>query len=222
MKLSAIIQARALAFIELYDLDPRGKAFFPDTIKRIADRYEFLQVPKPSEADEQKGVELKTGKMGDKVIDVLKIFETLLVVETHSNTSDSKAILEDMLNWGKKDLGLTFDPSMIRNWAYVSILTFYSDVNLVAHASSPTARLAEKVTGSIAQIWGLKLPYEPRSIIISHDPMIRKSIVASFSIQPRAESPYSENKFYSEAPLPTDTHIKYLEEFEADVLAASK
>ena len=222
MKLAAIIQARTLAFIELYDLDPRGKAFFPDSITRIAERYGFLQVPKPSEADEQKGVELKTGKHGDKVIDVLKIFETLLVVETHSNTSDSQAILEDMLNWGKKDLGLTFEPSMIRNWAYVSILTFYSNVNLVAHANSPAMRLAAKVTESVSKIWNEKISYDPRNLVISHDPMTRKNTVASFSILPRSESPYSENKFYSEAPLPTDMHIKFLEEFEADVLAASK
>jgi hypothetical protein len=33
---------------------------------------------------------------------------------------------------------------------------------------------------------------------------------------------HAKNKFYSEAPLPTDMHIKFLEEFEADALAASK
>src|SRR4051812_4480255 len=99
MKVSAIIQARALAYIELYDLDPRGRTFFPDTIKQIQQRYGFLQVPKIDELEEQKGLELKTGKSGDKVIDVLKIFPNLFVLETHSNTTDSKLILEEMFDW---------------------------------------------------------------------------------------------------------------------------
>src|SRR5579872_3833182 len=178
MRLSAIIQARALAFVELYDLDPRGKMFFPEIVKRIEDRYGFLQAPKSSEVEEEKGVELKIGRLGDKVIDVLKIFPALLVVETHSSTSDSQAIIEEMLAWGKRDLGLTFEPKMIHHWAYVSILTFYSDVNLVEQANLPAMRLAKKVTESVSRIWGESLRYEPRSMFISHDPMARKNTVA--------------------------------------------
>jgi hypothetical protein len=218
MKLSAIIQARALAFIELYDLDPRGRAFFPETIKRIQERYGFLQVPKIGEADEKKGVELKTGKSGKIVIDALKIFETLFVAETHSNTSDSKLVLEEMFDWGKRELGLTYDPRMIRNWGYVSIVTFYSECDLIAFASPPAVRLAAKVSDAVSGIWHENLAFSPRQVGISHDPLTRKNAIASFVIQPRVEAPYGENKFYSEAPLPTDQHIQLLEEFEADVL----
>lgn len=220
MKLSAIIQARVLAFVELYDLDPRGRTFFLDTVKRIQERYGFLQVPKIADIEEKKGIELKTGKLGDKVIDVLKVFDTLFVLETHSNTTDSKLILEDMFEWGKRELGLTYDPSMIRHWGYVSIVTFYSDA-MISFASSPVAKLAAKVSRAVSEVWDERITFEPRSLGISHDPLVRKNGLASFLIQPRLETPYSENKWYSEAPLPTDVHIKLLEEFEADVIEAN-
>jgi hypothetical protein len=222
VKISAIIQARAIAFMELYDLDPRGRTFFPEIIEQIRQRYGFLQAPKIEELDEQKGVELKTGKFGNKVIDVLKIFPHLFALETHSSTSDSKMILEDMFEWAKKELGITYEPSMIEHWGYVSILTFYSECNIIALDNSPASKLAAKMSNAVSEIWEEPVVFEPRGMSIGHDPLSRKNSIASLLITPRAEVPYSENKFYSEAPLPTDTHIKLLEEFEADVLAASK
>lgn len=220
MKLNAILQARALAFVELYELDPRGRVFFPEVISKIRDRYGFLSVPKPEDLDEQKGVELKTGRIGNKTIDTLKIFEQLLVLETHSNTSDSQAILQEMLEWGKSQLGLTFEPNMIRHWAYVSIVTFQSDHNILSY--SPAAKLAGKVSDAVSGLWKETVKFEPRAMSITHDPLLRKNGVAGFLISPRVETPYSENKFYSEAPLPTDVHIKFLEEFEADALGQQK
>jgi hypothetical protein len=47
--------------------------------------------------------------------------------------------------------------------------------------------------------------------------MARSHGIAPFVITHRAESRYSENKYFSEAPLPTDMHIEFLEEFEAGV-----
>jgi hypothetical protein len=222
VKIGAIIQARALAFIELYDLDPRGKTFFPEIIQKIQQRYGFLQVPKVGEVEEEKGIELKTGKIGDRVVDVLKIFPNLFVLETHSNTTDSKLILEEMFEWAKSEFGLTYDPSMILHWGYVSILTFYSDVNIIAKANHPADKLAFKMSHAVSEIWGEPIAFESRGLSISHDPLTRKNGIASLLITPRAEVPYEENKFYSEAPLPTDMHIKLLEEFEADVLATAK
>ena len=52
--------------------------------------------------------------------------------------------------------------------------------------------------------------------------MIRKNGIASFFIQHRVNTRFEQNRFFSEAPLPTHLHIQYLEEFEADVLESMK
>jgi len=63
---------------------------------------------------------------------------------------------------------------------------------------------------------------EPAYFRISHDPTARKYGIASLSIEHRVNSLFAENKYFSEAPLPTDLHIKFLEEFEVDVLESMK
>jgi hypothetical protein len=222
VKLSAVIQARVLAFVEMYDLDPSGRVFPPEMVQQIAKYGNFVKAPQVTELDEQKGIEFQMGKIGETVVDALKLYNTLLVLETHSNTTNSKVALENILEWGKQQLGLRYEPKMVRHWGYVSIVTFYSASNILALASTPAAKLATKVTGAISDIWKQPITFESRAMSISHDPMLLKNGIASFLISPRGDTPYSDNKFYSEAPLPTDTHIKFLEEFEADVLAASK
>jgi hypothetical protein len=42
--------------------------------------------------------------------------------------------------------------------------------------------------------------------------------IAAFTIQRRGQTPFEENKYFSEAPLPTDIHINLLEQFEADTV----
>ena len=222
MKLSAIIQARVLAFIEMYDLDPSGRVFAPELVQQIVKYGNFIKSPQATEIDEQKGIEFQMGKIEETVVDALKLYNHLLVLETHSNTTDSKLALEKLLEWGKQQFGLRYEPGMIRHWAYVSIVTFYSESNFIALANSPAAKLATKMSDAVSEIWGEHVAFESRGLSISHDPLTRKNGIASFLISPRAETPYLENIFYSEADLPTDMHIKFLEEFEADVLAASR
>jgi hypothetical protein len=50
----------------------------------------------------------------------------------------------------------------------------------------------------------------------------RKYQIAPFSIARRAEARFSEDKYYSEAPLPTDMHISLLEEFEESIKRIGK
>ena len=56
---------------------------------------------------------------------------------------------------------------------------------------------------------------------IGHDPLTRKNSIAGISIEHRANVKFSDNKFFSEAPLPTDLHIKFLQELEKDVMEQS-
>jgi len=82
-------------------------------------------------------------------------------------------------------------------------------------------KLAQKTSNETEKFFsGLK--YEPMSIAIGHDPNVRKHGIAGLTIQHRVNTLFSENKYFSEAPLPTDLHIKFLQEFETDVLESLK
>ncbi|HKM47171.1 MAG TPA: hypothetical protein VJX69_06265 [Terriglobales bacterium] len=217
MKLSAVILARVLAYVESSDLNPRGKVYYPDIVQALVDRYNFQKFPQTlEEFDETKGVEFHEGRAGNKVIQKFVIWNTLLVLETRSSTDDSKQILEEMLSWGTEKFGLNYSPGMIKHFAYISDLTFYSDVPLL-DVSPPLTRLAASASQSLSEIWQEPIHYESVSLSVGHDPMARKYGIAPFTITRRAEAKFSENKYFSEAPLPTDVHIRFLEQYEADV-----
>ena len=218
MELAAIILARVLAFIETSDLDQKGKVFNPEFVEEVVKRYKFQKFPKKSEDwDEVKGVVFEDGKIGNKVIQKFTIFNTVLVLETRSDTSDSKQLLEEMLTWGAAKFGLNYNQGDLKRFAYVSDVTFYSDVPILGAASRPIQELAEKTSAAIADIWQEPIEYQPAHLAVAFDPLTRKNPIAPFMITRRAEHKFSDNKYFSEAPLPTRTHITLLEEFEASV-----
>jgi hypothetical protein len=55
------------------------------------------------------------------------------------------------------------------------------------------------------------------TIMVDYDQLERKHALGRFSIQRRDNTPFSENKYFSDAPLPTDVHIRLLEEFETAI-----
>ncbi len=165
---------------------------------------------------------MKTGRVGDKVIDVLKLFDGLVQVETHSNTSDSEKITEELLQWANKTFGLRLEVGMIRHWAYVNDVTFQADIPLLETACSPLTKVAAQASRSLSEIWHENIEYQPIILSVGHNPGLRAHGIAPFTIQRRTETRFSENIYFSESPLPTDVHIKLLEEFEAGVKAQAE
>lgn len=219
MDLAAIALARFVAFFELIDLDPRGRLHYPDFYPSVVQHFNFQQFPrKTEEFDLQKGIELADGKWEKGLISRVVIYGGGIVVETRSSTDDSEKLLDEFLMWAKEKFGLQYYPGMIKRKAYVSSLTFYSDAPLLSPLSSPFSKLAERVTGALGDVLGEKISYEPASLLIHNDQTTRKLSPAAFSIQRRLDIPFTDKKYYSDAPLPTDTHLKILEEFEADIL----
>jgi hypothetical protein len=219
MKRSAVVLARCLAFVETYDLSPDGRVFFPDLVKALVSRYEFQKFPKDfSEFDETKGIDFLEGRLGSEVIWRLTIYNNGIMIDTRSNTSISKEIIEEALSWAKETFGLRYDPSMIKRFGYVSQLTFYSDV-ILDRLSPALRRLSQRVTSAVSEIHNEKIEYQTTQIWIQHDQLMRKSPLAGFYISPRVETLLSEHKYFSEAPLTTDLHWELLEEFESALLS---
>jgi hypothetical protein len=215
VKLSAVVLARTLAYIELADLNPRGRVFLPDLIKAIAERYKFQRLPK-SEEREKEGLVFEEGKIGNKVIKKLTIYDSLIVMETASNTSESKLLIEELLLWGAAKFDLDYQPNSIKSFGYVSAVTFYSEAPILDPI--PALRKIAKATGdAVSEMRKEQLRYETINITIGHDPMVRRDPLASFIITRRAQAKFTENKYYSESPLPTDLHIQLLEQYERDV-----
>jgi hypothetical protein len=223
MKLSAIVIARALAFIDFNEVLSGGNIYLPDVSKILALEFGFQKVPtKPEEFNMGDGVEFKLGRNKTVVIERLVIFYGLVLLETKATTEISQKMLLEVFRTVFDKMNISFSEELIKRWAFISFLTFHTDFPLLAQYSDPLKSLAQKTTKAVSHFFKEDLEYEPLEIKIGHDTNLRKNDIASFLIQRHAGTHFSENKYYSEAPLPTDLHWKLLEEFERDVLKEKK
>jgi len=220
MELAAIHQARALAFVEPIDLNPKGRVFYPDLVKAIVARYNFQKFPqKIEELDETKGVTFGEGRLGHTVIDEFIIYAYGLLLGTRVSTQESRRLLEEAIDWGSKELGLVKKP--VPRWLYASQITFHSKAPLT-NAGVGIQQLASGIAKSVEETTGENLKYELTALFVDFDQLTRKHPLGRFSIQRRDNTPFSENKYFSDAPLQTDVHIKLVEQFEAAILQPPK
>jgi|ERR1017187_989292 hypothetical protein len=217
MELTSILLARAMAWVEPIDLNPRGAVFYPELTKALVARYNFQRFPqKLEDFDESKGVTFGVGRLGDTVIEQLVIYTYGIVLDTRVSTQESRRLLEEAFDWGRKELGFVYKPEMVKRWQYASQVTFRSTAPMTG-ASSAVGKLAAAVAKSVADVTGENLRFDLAILGVDYDQLTRKHPLGRFSIQRRENTPFSENKYFSDAPLPTDIHIRLLEQFEKDL-----
>lgn len=217
VQLSAILLARVLLFAETLELNPRGAAFFPAIVEGLVTKCGFMKFPQKFEdLDEKKGIEFLNGRWGDVTIETLKIFANGIQLDTRVSTSESERIIREAIDWAVSNYGIVFEPKMVSRTGYVSNLTFHTDVPIMGTNYPPIRQLANRCNELSKAGRNDSTPWEPTVLTIHSDIWPRKPLHAAFTIQRRAEAAFSENKFFSEAPFPTDTHIQLLEKFETE------
>jgi hypothetical protein len=219
MRLSAIHQARVIFFLEVLDLNPRGAAYYPSIVRALNERYGFQKFPQEfKDFDESKGITFELGTTGNTTIDKFVIYQNGLQLDTRASTEDSEAILEEALSWAAQTLGLKYTSDMVKMKAYVSYFSFYSDSALL-QVNPILKNLSMKLAKTVSENLHLSAIFEPTGILWGLDPAEQRMPVQSFSIERRQQTPFSEGKYFSAAPLPTDIHLALVEEFEKAVLA---
>lgn len=217
MELSAVTQARVVGFIEILDLSAGGKIFYPDLVSGLVERLRFQKFPETlKEFDEQKGIEFIGGQWNGTTVEKLIIFWNGFVLDTHVSTSESERILDEALVWASEKFQIKYKSGMISRKRYVSDLTFYSEKRLLnLHPALP--RLTSNLHHKLKEITGQEFTYEATRLDVDFCKFERALPIAPFTIQRRTETPFEENKYFSEAPLPTDIHLELLQAFEADL-----
>ncbi len=217
MQLAAVLLARVLGFIEVSELNPKGKVFFPDLTAKIIERFKFQGYPqKLEDFDAQKGVNFNSGTWDGVNVDKLTIFWNGILLDTQSSTDDSERILYDSLSWVRDEFGLRYDPSKVKRKRHVSHLAFYSDAPMTGTGGA-IQELCQQVSKRVEEIMGKPISYIPTELTVDFE---RQGTIpfAPFKIQRRVETPFAENKYFSEAPFPTSVHIEILERFEHSLL----
>lgn len=219
MEITSVTQARFVSVVDVLEFDPKGRVHYPELFSKLAKRFDFRKFPqKPEEADLAKGALFESGKWDHGSVDKLTIFRDGFVVDTRASTDESEAFLNECLTWAASEFGILFNPDMLKRKAYVNQFVFHSDAPLLTEISSPLTLLSKRVAAAVQSRAGQNLNFQPTQVWIHYDLLLRKTPIAAFTIQRRLDVPYSENKYFSEAPLRTQEHEELLEAYEADVV----
>ena len=216
MKLLSIANSRSTWLFPFPDLNPRGKSLLP-ILQPLVERYKFFKFPqKPEELIKVDHFEFneglyKTGPGNEIAIGSFRIYNDGLVVDTRSSTTDGDAFLHDLLAWGSENLGLLPYSGISIRKLYISEVNVYLDhpLNLIKPGITEfTDRLADHNIG-----YG-PFSFEVSGIAFGQDPEKVQGRATTFRLERVVTAPFSENRFYSVAPFPTETHLALLERLE--------
>ena len=112
---------------------------------------------------------------------------------------------------------MAYSAESVKHWQYGSQLTFHSDADF-STLHPALLKLCRNVSKSVETDIGQQHSYELISLQVDYDQLTSKYPIGRFSIQRRDNTPFSQNKYFSDAPLQTEQHIQILEQFEAELL----
>ncbi|PYV72398.1 MAG: hypothetical protein DMG96_26275 [Acidobacteria bacterium] len=218
MQLTAIVMARILAFVEVQELNPQGKAYYPDIVSALVQRFNFQVFPtKPEEYNEETGILFTDGKFSEGSLERVQIFTHGILLDTRIDTDVSDKLLHDTLTWARSELGLRYEENMIKRKAFVSQVTFESEMNF--NKLNPVlGNISNLITSKLRGSMGQTLNYEPTGVILNLDQTASKIAPGPFTVERRVELPFTDKKYFSAAPLSTKDHLAALKEFEKVLL----
>ena len=215
MKILSVVTARSIWLINLNELNPKGLKLFPSTITALKDRHQFLVYPtKIEDADPGKGIQFQGGsfRTNDGEINTdLTIFHDGFVCTNQSSTMHADAFLGDILTWSSKKLGLAYEPKMIRKRSYLSELIVQTSRHF-SEVSDKIKQFSQKLSSQVSSTYGEGIDMELAGLTFAND--LSNGVRYFFRFERKENASFSEERYYSSAPVSTEDHIELLNEFE--------
>lgn len=222
MRIITIEVGRAGLLIPPEEILPLRGVHPPDLCNEIAQRYSFVYPPdfsQPITTFQEKGMEFAMGKFHfngeDHNIERLAILAVGLIVSA-SSTDVAQEFLKDLLIWGAETHEFRVSPDMFNRTLYLSQIIVEFDESI-----DNLIRNFEAFTKSYEEMFNLtyksNMSMHCHSVTVNFDRTTvggDVSKVGAFAIERRVDEPYELNKFFCQAPLRTEDHIRLIEKIE--------
>lgn len=190
---------------------PRGGLYLPDAVRAIQSRYEFVKAPiAMEELDPGKGISFLHGKFqtanGPVVINRFQYFDNAITAENGSNTDDLDQFLQELIQWMLDEFSLNPNFTDFPNW-YDSQVEVALEIE-IGETQSEAEREISDTLNRIVSGYGHHASMRPSGMVYSFDPSELR--LHGFSLDRRAEQPFSANLYWSRAPLQTNHHLEVL------------
>ena len=129
-----------------------------------------------------------------------------------STTEGAEIFLKDLTSWGKEAFGFRELRSDTRA-LYLSQVII--DFNSSPNALLSSFTLLSEALGELRQgTYGLEAQMQFSGVGLNYDrtaTSIYWQNLVNFSVERRVNQPFSRNRFFSEAPLNTEDHLRFLQ-----------
>ena len=214
MKLLSVNLARSLWFCPVDELNPRGKSLY-HIIPYLIDKYKFKVFPSGKEVpDETKGIKFENGEFLTSTNELISINLTIytvgLVADSRHSTDESDAFLTNMLINLSSEFSFPHFELIIRRIGYVSQLHISTDKSM--ELINPKLKKISEYLSNNVKGFGETI-FELGGISFWPDQTkINKPF--AFTFERVLNVAFSENRYYSAAPLQTDKHLNLLDMLE--------
>jgi len=216
MEVLGIRTARVIAYVPIEEINPFGKVLIPTVTAAFVERYGFMAFPQTlADFDETKGVAFGVGTWKDIAIDRVTIYNNGILVDTRESTHASEDFLSDAMTWLGETLGVKYKPETFHRKGYLS--------EVLVRCDKPLSRLHPAIEAWCNKLSVYlepftdrqKLSFELSGLAFGYDPLSTKLPISQFRIERLLDTPFSENKYYAAAPLPTGIHLELLTDLES-------
>jgi hypothetical protein len=198
-------------------MNPKGVDLFPTLSQALINRYKFKKFPpQNSVPDESKeGIKFESGSFvveeGQRIIIMaLTIYADGVIADTRSTTAHSDAFLIDVLSHLSSELGIPSHESIVQEKKYLSQLFVSTDKSFDS-INQKLKTIATYLSKNVYQ-GGIRFEFGGMSFWADQTD---KFPPPPFSIERVVNVPFSENRYYTAAPLPTDKHLEVLNKLES-------
>ena len=206
MQVTEILLARVALFADIRQLNPEGLSLQP-IHQGLLDRYKFPVHPiNASDFDFTKGIRYGAGQFqyeGKPIAIYLTIYNNGSLVETLVSTEAAEAFWNDVAEW-VASIGFRSARDIVTQRVYESQLIVQANVDLTQKFGD-----FRQLVELIAELSGNRTE-QFSGIYVSAD----NSPLSTFTFERRVNTPFSENKYFSRAALPTSKHLRALHEIE--------
>ena len=218
MELISIRRAAAMCLVKLDRTNPFRKSLSRVLTPLLVEKYGFLKAPQTApEMLSPEGLLFTHGERNGLSIDELRITPGGVLAATGGSTSEAESLVHEVFQlW--PDLGLTFSPDMIDATIFASVLTVRSSVHLSRINPAISALVNETFADQPAPPGHTNFRSDFFSVgfftlgdVSSSEPAVRIERLVDGK----------EDEYYAVAPLTTERHVKFLNEFESLLKATS-
>jgi hypothetical protein len=191
--------------------EPERKKSWSRILVLAQDHYNFSKAPSSiNEVDDTKALAFLGGRFessAEDSVDVdFKLYNDGVIADTRRSTKVSDQFVENLLNTAAKLYKLNYRPDMVRRKLYLSEINLKSDRHL------ETAYAGFKEFGDkLFDVLGRK--FEFSSVAWWTDPETPNRNV-QFRFERKLGAAFSEQRYYSSAPMQTEDNLKLLEALE--------